>query len=102
MKTIAALAAALTMGAVLYAHGGNDHVRGIVTQISPQSIVVQTTGKTTRTLTVTEKTTFKRGTKEAHLTDLKVGDRVVVDVPEKKNDALLVQIGVASNAAPHR
>jgi hypothetical protein len=45
---------------------------------------------------------FKRGAKEAHLTDLKVGDRVVVDVPEKKNDALLVQIGAGASTPTHR
>jgi alcohol dehydrogenase len=38
----------------------------------------------------------------ANVTGWKVGDRVVVDVPEKKNDALLVQIGVGSSAPPHR
>ena len=52
---------------------------------------------------MTAKTTFQLAGKAATLADLKVGDRVVVDVPEKSSDALLVQIGTspaASKAAP--
>ena len=100
MNRFTALAAAfLVAGTLVFAHGGNEHVRGVVTQISAQSITVQTTAKATRTLTVSQKTTFKQAGKDAHLSDLKVGDRVVVDVPEKKNDALLIQIGAASTSA---
>jgi ribosomal protein S1 len=102
MNRIIALAAVfLLAGTLVFAHGGNEHVRGVVTQISAQSITVQTTAKATRTLTVSEKTTFKQAGKAAHLSDLKVGDRVVVDVPDKKNDALLIQIGAASTPAQH-
>ena len=82
----------------LFAHGGNDHVRGVVTVISAQSIVVQTTPKVTKTLVLSDKTVYKMGGKTAHLADVKVGSRVVVDVPEGKLDALEVQIGAASTA----
>jgi hypothetical protein len=100
MKRLTALAATfLIAGTLVFAHEGNEHVRGVVTQISAQSITVQTTAKATRTLALSEKTTFKQAGKAAHLADLKVGDRVVVDVPEKKNDALLIQIGAASPSA---
>ena len=57
-----------------------EHVRGVVTQLSPQSITVQTTGTKTTTLKVTAKTTFQLAGKAATLADLKVGDRVVIDV----------------------
>jgi len=92
-------AAFLIAGSLVFAHGGNEHVRGVVTQISAQSITVQTSATTPRTLTLSQKTTFKRAGKDAQLSDLKVGDRVVVDVPEKKNDALLIQIGPANPPA---
>src|SRR5437870_4953456 len=62
-------------GAMVFAHEGNEHVRGVVTQVSPQSITVQTTDKKTRTLTLTTKTTFQQAGKAARLADLKVGDR---------------------------
>ena len=89
-------------GTVVFAHGGNEHVRGIVTQIASQSVTVQTTSKVTRTLTLSDKTTFKQGGKTAHLADLKVGDRVVIDVPEKTTQALLIQIGAATTTAAHK
>jgi hypothetical protein len=103
MNRITSLAASfLLAGTLVVAHEGNEHVRGVVTQLSPQSITVQTAAKKPTTLTVTEKTTFQLAGKPAHLADLKVGDRVVVDVPEKSSQALLVQIGTApaAQAAP--
>ncbi len=101
MKTVATLLAVLLVSsASLLAHGGNDHVRGVVTQISAHEITVHTTTNSTRTLTITEKTLFKRAGKDAQVSDLKVGDRVVIDVPAKKNDALLVQIGAAAAKPP--
>jgi len=89
----------IVSGALVLAHEGNEHVRGVVTQVSPQAITLQTTGKKTTTLKVTAKTTFQIAGKTATLADLKVGDRVVIDVPEKSSDALLVQIGTSPAAA---
>ena len=101
MKGLGILVISLIVsGALVLAHEGNEHVRGVVTQLSPQSITVQTTGKKTTTLKVTAKTTFQLAGKAATLADLKVGDRVVIDVPEKSSDALLVQIGTGLAAAP--
>jgi len=100
MKGLSILVSAfIVSGALVLAHEGNEHVRGVVTELSPTSIVVQTTDKKTAILGVTAKTTFQRAGKPATLADLKVGDRVVVDVPEKSSDALLVQIGTSPAAA---
>lgn len=91
--------ASLTVaGTIVFAHGRNEHVRGIVTAVSEQSVSVETADHATKTLTVTAKTTFRRADKVAHLSDLKVGDRVVIDVPEKTTEASRVQIGVAPKA----
>jgi hypothetical protein len=99
MNRLATLAAALLVsGTVVLAHGGNEHVRGVVKEVTAQTITVETTAKATRTLTLGPKTAFKQAGKDAHLSDLKVGDRVIVDVPEKTNDALLIQIGAAPAA----
>ena len=83
---------------VVLAHGGNDHIRGVVTNISAQSVTVQTADKATKTVSLTAKTTFQLAGKTAHLADLKVGDRVVIDVPEKTTQALLIQVGAAPKA----
>src|SRR5882672_7072595 len=99
MKYLTIAAAVLTLGLALgataFAHGNNAHVRGVVTQVSAQSITVQLADKTTKTLTVNAKTTFERAGKAAAMTDGKVGDRVVIDVPKNSSDALEVQIGAA-------
>jgi len=103
MKQLTILATAIVLaGTIAFAHGGNEHVRGVVTQISAQSITVQTADKATKTLALTDKTTIQRAGKSAQLADVKVGDRVVIDVPQKTANALLIQIGGAKNAAPHK
>jgi hypothetical protein len=93
---------ALVAGTVVFAHGGNDHVRGVVTKISAQSITVQTADKAMKTLALSDKTTLKQAGKAAQLSDLHVGDRVVIDVPEKTTTALLIQIGAAPKTAAHK
>jgi hypothetical protein len=86
---------------VAYAHGGHDHVRGTVAQINGQSIVVQTSGKATKTITVLADTKFEKAGKPAALADLKVGDRVVIDCPEGKLTAEEIKIGTAQAAEAH-
>ena len=63
----------------------------VVTAVTAQSVSVQV-GKTTKTLTLTDKTVYKQAGKVAHLADLKVGDRVVIDVPEHSTEASEIQI----------
>ena len=100
MKRLCSLALTIVFaGALVFAHGDNEHVRGVVTQVSAESVTVQTGPKASKTLTLNAKTAFKQGGKAAHLADLKVGDRVVIDVPVKTTTASLVQIGTAA-AAP--
>jgi hypothetical protein len=95
MKRLALLVvASLAITLAAFAHEGNEHVRGVVTEISARSITVQV-GKTTRTLKLSDKTTYKQGGKAAHFADLKVGDRVVIDVPEHSKDASEIQIAAA-------
>src|SRR3954468_16429394 len=96
--TAVVLALLLASGAPVFAHGNNDHVRGIVTQVSAQSITVQQADKTTKTLTVSAKTTFERAGKTVAAADVKVGDRVVIDVPKNSSEAHEVQIGAAKAA----
>ena len=94
LLSVIALVLAISAGAV--AHEGNDHVRGVVTAVSAQSVTVQLADKTMKTLSIDTKTTFETGGKPAHLADLKVGDRVVIDVPEHKSNALLIKVGATA------
>ena len=103
MKQLIACAAILVFtGTTAFAHGGNEHVRGVVTQISAQSITVQIADKTTRTLALTDKTVFQRSGKTAHPADVTLGDRVVIDAPEHAANAVLVRIGAPVKASPHK
>jgi hypothetical protein len=93
LLSVIALVLAISAGAL--AHNGNDHVRGTVTQVSAQSVTVQLADKTTKTLTISAKTEFESAGKPGHLADIKIGDRVVVDVPEHGSSALLIKVGTA-------
>ena len=73
-----------------FAHGGNEHVMGTVTAISASSITVQPAGKDAKpaTVAVVPSTMFMKSSAQASLKDLKVGDRVVVEAKENKDDKL--------------
>ena len=96
MKRLAVLILFLSFvsaGTAVLAHGNNDHVRGVVTQISTASVTVQVSDQATKTLTLNDKTTFEKSGQAAHASDLKVGDRVVIDVPKGTSEALLIKFG---------
>jgi len=86
---------ATAFGTVAWAHGNNDHVRGVVTELSATAVTVQVSGQGSKTLSLTPKTTFEKSGKPAHLTDLKVGDRVVIDVPKGTSEAHEIRFGAA-------
>ena len=89
-------------GGIAFAHGDAVHHRGIVTQINGKSVTIQTTTKPAKlvTFTVADHTEIDRGSKVAALKDLKVGDRVVVEIPKNKTEAESIKIGAAAPAKP--
>jgi hypothetical protein len=94
MKRVLALLTLLVFAGVgAVAHEGSDHVRGVVTVLAGAAITVRTAPNVTRTLSLTDKTTVKRGTRTVPVTELQVGDRVVVHVKTKTAQVLLVEIG---------
>jgi hypothetical protein len=94
-QLLSVIALVLALGAGTLAHNGNDHVRGVVTAVSAQSVTVQLADKSSKTLSISAKTEFDNAGKPGHLGDIKVGDRVVVDVPEHGSNALLIKVGAA-------
>jgi ribosomal protein S1 len=94
-QLLSVVALVLALGAGALAHNGNDHVRGTVTAVSAQSVTVQLADKSTKTLSISGKTEFDNAGKPGHLADVKVGDRVVIDVPEHGTNALLIKLGAA-------
>ena len=101
-RLIALIGALMLVGTAVFAHGGNEHVRSVVTKVSAQSVTVQTADKATKTLTLTDKTTLRQAGKAVQLSDLHVGDHVVIDVPAKTTTALLIQIGAAPKTGAHK
>jgi len=97
----ALLTAALLLAfvGVSYAHGANEHVRGTVTQVTATAITVQTTAKKTQTIKLNDKTMFMMSGKHVTMSDLKIGDRVVVDVSDETHIAESVTFGAAPAAA---
>ena len=95
MTRLAATACALTLtlSGVALAHGNNDHVRGVVKELSAASVTVEVSGQGLKTLSLTPKTTFEKSGKPAHLADLKVGDRVIIDVPKGTTEAHEIRFG---------
>ena len=94
LLSVIALVLAVSAGAL--AHNGNEHVRGVITAVSAQSVTVQLPDKSTKTLSISAKTEFETSGKPAHLADVKIGDRVVIDVPEHGNNALSIKVGTAA------
>lgn len=76
-----------------WAHGENDHVRGVVTAISAKSITIQLPDNKTKALALTAKSTFEKSGEPAHAKDLKAGERVVIDVPKGTSEARLIRFG---------
>jgi ribosomal protein S1 len=93
----------LVVGAA-FGHGKEQHVMGKVTAIKDGSITVETKAKGPVTVTTTPETKYEKSGAAAALTDLKVGDRVVIHV-EKMGEMLManeVHFGVMKQtSAPH-
>ena len=102
-RVLGLVAAFVIMGAaVAIAHGDAVHVRGTVTQITGQSVTIQPTTKGAKamTFTVADHTEIDKMGKVAALKDLKVGDRVAVELPKGKTEAESIKIGGAVAAKP--
>jgi precorrin-2 methylase len=86
-----------------FAHGNEKHVMGTVTAVSDNSITVETMDKHQVTVNVVPGTKFMNGNAAAALTNLKVGDRVVIHAVEKDEhlQAQMVKIGAATAMAGH-
>ena len=82
------------------AHGGLEHVVGVVTAISTASITVKTTAGKTVEVAFDPKTTFSKAAKPIAKESIQPGDRVVIHAAEAgaKLTARTVEIGVAPAA----
>ena len=100
MKRIAALAlvASLALTAHAVAHGGKQHVMGTVTALDETHVVVQTRDGKTLSIALAKDTEYRKGDVPAAVADLKVGDRVVVDLAAKGDTPSAREVRFASAA----
>jgi len=77
-RTLAIVSMLFALSVMALAHGKEKHVMGTVTNISENSITVETTAKKPVTVEVSDKTKFEKSGSPATLKELKVGDKVVV------------------------
>lgn len=92
---LALLTAFMLTGTVAFAHGDAVHVQGTVTNVTDTAITVQTTAKQTQTITINTQTMVMKGSTHLTIKDVKVGDRVVLDVDKKTSVATEVKLGTA-------
>ena len=85
------------------AHGGAEHVMGTVSKVSAQSVTVDTTDKKVVEVVLNSKTTYTRNYKKVAASDLKVGDRVMIEAKEvnEKLVADSVKLGATATKAEH-
>jgi hypothetical protein len=88
----------------LLAHGDEEHVMGTVASVAKDSITVKTGANGLVTVAVVSQTTFTKNKTSAKLSDLNVGDRVVIHAKEPTEGKLVadtVQFSTpAAKAAP--
>ena len=82
-----------------FAHGGQKHVMGHVKAISADSITVETTSHEIQSIQITSQTKFVRAGKASSVSELKVGDRVVVHAKPSGQKLEATEVTFA-NAAP--
>ncbi|MCC6590233.1 MAG: hypothetical protein IT168_26305 [Bryobacterales bacterium] len=87
------------LGSTLMAHGGFEHVMGTVSKIGPTTVTVETTDKKMVEVVIDAKTKFSREDKAATVSDMKAGDRVMIDAKpvDKKLVADSVKLGTAAS-----
>ena len=100
---ITLLSSVLLFAMTSFAHNGNEHVLGTVMTISANSITVQSADKEAKTTTVSviPSTMFMKSGAHVSLKDLKVGDRVVVEAKENKDDKLEAVSVTFGKPQPH-
>ena len=104
LRALVLIACISLIGAAALAHGDEEHVIGTVASVTKDSITVKTTANAVVTVAVVPQTTFTKNKAAAKLSDLSVGDRVVIHAKEPTEGKLVadtVQFSTpAAKAAP--
>jgi hypothetical protein len=77
-KIVFILLVVLVFTGSLFAHGNEKHVMGVVKAVGADFVMVETAPHGSQTVKITPQTKFIRSGAASSLSDLKVGDRVVI------------------------
>jgi hypothetical protein len=106
IRAAVAIMLVLVFGAGAFAHGDKVHVMGLLEKVSADSVSVKTAdGKSVEVkLAATTVYIFRDGkTKDgtpAKVTDLAVGQRVIIHATPKGNDLIAAEVKFAAAGAP--
>ena len=89
----------LIAGAAL-AHGEEEHVIGTVAKVTPGSITVKTTANKLVTVAIVPESQFIKNKNAAKVSDLSVGDRVVIHAKEPTEGHLVAHTVEFATAKP--
>ena len=78
------------LGQSVWAHGGAEHILGVVTEASQDQVVVKTTKGQTVTIAIDANTTIQQDGIHKKEARPQVGDRLVAEV-SKKGDAMVAE-----------
>jgi hypothetical protein len=93
---------AFALSPTLSAHDGHDHkIMGVVSNVHENHLEVKAKDGKTSAITLNAKTKIVRGKSPLAVTDIKVGDRVVVNVGNGKEPLVAkeVQLGATTTTA---
>jgi len=91
-RAVTAIALLLLLSVMALAHGKEEHIKGTVTNISENSITVETSSKKSVSVDLNDKTKFEKSGSPATLADLKVGDKVVVHAELSDNKLVASEV----------
>lgn len=80
---------ALLGSAIAFAHNGVEHVMGTVTAVTETSVTVDTLKHESVTVLIDHSTTFSDNNTQASRSDLKVGQRVVINAKPNADKKLV-------------
>lgn len=89
LRALILIACISLITAAALAHGDEQHVIGTVASVTKDSITVKTSANSLVTVAVVPQTTFSKNKAAAKLSDLSVGDRVVIHAKEPAEGKLV-------------
>ena len=87
----------------VFGHDGAEHVMGTLSKVSSQSVTVNTMDKKVVQVGLNSKTAYTRDDKKVSASEMKVGDRVMIEAKEvdEKLVADSVKLGAMASKAKH-